>query len=294
MKRASRLVDLDGLLKVGGADDGAGGVLGPDLLGLGVLLGHAAEDHGAGGEGLELGRGGEGEELLVVPLAGGDVAALGVGEHGLVLGAQEVGDGVAVLGGVEGHDAVDARLHRVAGREPERVADVDDGHAVPGLDEAELLGSRGPHLEAPLLGEEEGERADVGVLLVADVLGRRLRRDVVHHGQRARRRPVVAVRVLEARCAGQAEARREGGQDRLGRDVGPRDRVLQHLHVRARLQHGRQVRAVLLDLVARHLDHLVAVLGVLEDAGAGADGLVSVFPTPFVSDGHTKWLFVSC
>lgn len=35
------------------------------------------------------------------------------------------------------------------------------------------------------------------------------------------------------------------------------------------------MRAVLLDLVSRDLDHLVAVLGVIEDTSAGANGLVS-------------------
>lgn len=43
-----------------------------------------------------------------------------------------------MLGGVEGHDAVDARLHRVATGEAERVADVDDGGADFGGDEAEF------------------------------------------------------------------------------------------------------------------------------------------------------------
>lgn len=189
-----------------------------------------------------------------MPLAGGDVAALGVGEHGVVLGAQEVGDGVAVLAVVVGHDAVDARLHGVARGEAQRVADVDDGGAGPRLDEAELAGSGGPDLHAPLLAEEQRQRADVGVLLVPDVgVGARVRRDVVHHGQRARRGPVVAVRVLEARRARQPAACRERRQDRLGDDVGARDRVLEHLHVRAVLDHVRDVRAVLLDLVTRDL-----------------------------------------
>lgn len=88
-----------------------------------------------------------------MPLAGGDETALAVGEHDRVLGAQEVGDGVAVLGGVEGDDAVDAGLHGVPAGEAQRVADVDDGHAGLGLDESELLGSGGTHLETPLLGE---------------------------------------------------------------------------------------------------------------------------------------------
>lgn len=133
-----------------------------------------------------------------MPLAGGDEATLAVGEHGVVLGAQEVGDRVAVLGRVVGHDPVDARLEGVVAREPERVADVDDGAALPGRDEPELLGSRRPHLQAPLLGEEQRQRADVRVLLVADVeVLRRIRWDVVHHGYGAGGGAVVAVRVLE-------------------------------------------------------------------------------------------------
>lgn len=197
---------MDSLLQVRRADNRARGILRLRLSRL-VLLLHATQDHGARGQGLDLGRAREGEELLVVPLAGGDVAALAVGEHGVVLGAQEVGDGVAVLCGVQGHHAVDARLHRVAAGEAQRVAHVDDGHALLGLDEAELLSARGTHLQTPLLGEEEGQRADVGVLLVADVLGRRVGRDVVHHGDGAGGRAVVAVRVLEARGAREAQPR---------------------------------------------------------------------------------------
>lgn len=111
------------------------------------------------------------------------------------------------------HDAVDARLHRVPAGETERVAHVDDRRADLGRDEAELRGSwkgspsvsashfplvfearpggfangltRRSDLETPLLAEEQSQRADIGVLLVSDVLlcdgvGRR---DVVHHGQ---------------------------------------------------------------------------------------------------------------
>ena len=79
-------------------------------------------------------------ELLVMPLPSRDVSFSAVREHALVLSSQEICDRVAVLGGVQGYDSVDARLHGVAAREAERVAHVDDCGADFGSDEAEFLG----------------------------------------------------------------------------------------------------------------------------------------------------------
>lgn len=122
-----------------------------------------------------------------MPVLGGDIASLRVHEHGVVLGAEEVGDRVPVLGGVEGYDAVDARLELHAAGKAEGIADVDEGAVLLGLDEAHLEGaalSGGADLETPLVAEEEGEGADVGVLLVADlVLASDLSGEVVHHGE---------------------------------------------------------------------------------------------------------------
>lgn len=80
-------------------------------------------------------------ELLIVPLPGSHVSARAIREHRLVFRTQEIRDGVAVLGGVQGHDSVDARLHCVATGEAEGVADVDNCGADFGCDEAEFLGS---------------------------------------------------------------------------------------------------------------------------------------------------------
>src|SRR3954454_6743435 len=77
---------------------------------IGSVLLHATKNHGLGRHSLPDRRIGEGLELLVVPVLGRDIAALAVHEHGVVLGAQEVSNRIAVFGGVERHDAVDARL----------------------------------------------------------------------------------------------------------------------------------------------------------------------------------------
>ena len=191
-----------------------------------------------------------------MPLAGRDVAALGVGEHGLVLGTEEVGDRVAVLVGVEGHNTVDAGLHGVVGGEPEGITDVHDGAALLGGDEAELLGSGRADLEAPLVAEEEGKRRNVGVLLVADVLevlSCGIGGDVVHHGKGAGRGPVVAVHVLVPLGPGPAGAGGEGREDGLGNNVGARDGVLEDLELLAVLEDCGELGVVALDLVSGDL-----------------------------------------
>lgn len=163
-----------------------------------LLLLHSTQDHRGRHVGQKLGRVGEGEELLVVPLASRDVPALAVGEHGRVLSPEEVRNRVAVLGRVERHNPVDARLHLVPACEAQRVADVDDGAAILGLHKPEFARTWRADLEAPLLGEEQGQRTDIGVLLVPDLLSGRVGWDVVHHGEGGGGRAVVTVSVLEA------------------------------------------------------------------------------------------------
>lgn len=153
-----------------------------------TILLHAAQDHALGSHSLPQLGVGEGLELLVVPLASRDRAALGVDEHGVVLGAEEVRHGVAVLLGVEGHDTVDAGLHLHARGEAQGVADVHERAVLLGLDETHLAGTAGAgrtDLQAPLLGEEQRQGGDVGVLLVAHPVGvaELLLGQVVHHGE---------------------------------------------------------------------------------------------------------------
>lgn len=92
-----------------------------------------------------------------------------------------------MLLGVKGHDAVDAALELHAAGEAQRVAHVHKGAAGLGRHEAHLprpAVAGGPNLQAPLLAEEERERADVGVLLVADALvAGDFVGEVVHHGE---------------------------------------------------------------------------------------------------------------
>lgn len=153
---------------------------------LAVLL-HTSQDHRLGCHSLPQLRVGESLELLVVPLAGSNGTALRVDEHGVILGTEEVGNRVAVLSGVKGDDTVDAALELVAAGEAEGVTDMDESTSLLRGDEAHLLGTTlagRADLETPLLAEEEGEGADVSVLLVTDAAGAsKVRGKVMHHGE---------------------------------------------------------------------------------------------------------------
>lgn len=188
-----------------------------------------------------------------MPLAGSDVPALTVGEHGRVLGPEEVCDRVAVLGRVIWHDPVDARLHLVPACEAQRVADVDNGAAILGLHEAKLARTWRADLESPLLGEEQGQRADVGVLLMPDLLSIGVGRDVVHHGEGGGGRAVVTVSILKPSSTREPESRRKRRQDGLGDDVAACNGIFQDLDIRAVLDDAGQVGAGLLDLVSSNL-----------------------------------------
>lgn len=142
-----------------------------------------------------------------MPLPSGDVPSLAVGKHGRILGSEEVRDGVAVLGWVEGNNPVNARLHLVATRKTQRVTDVDDGTAILWPHEAELASPWRADLEAPLLSKKQGQRADVRVLLMSNLLGLRVGRNVVHHSERGRGWAVVAMSVLEAGSTCEPESR---------------------------------------------------------------------------------------
>jgi hypothetical protein len=181
-----------------------------------------------------------------------------------------------VLAVVVRDHTVDARLEGMSAGEAQGVTDVYDGLALLRLNKAKLLGARGADLETPLFSEEQGKRADVCVLLMSNVsvLGG-IGRDVVHHRQGTGGGLVVAVQVLEARCACKAECTGKRRQDGLAHDVVAGNGVLEDFQVTAVLDVPGNMRRLALDLVTRDLDHLVAVPGVLKNAVAGADWLVS-------------------
>lgn len=89
------------------------------------------------------------------------------------------------------------------------------------------------------------------------------------------RGPLVAVRVLEAPGTGEVQAGRQRRQNHLGDGVAAANGIFEDLQVAAVLDGRRDLGAVALDLVPRHLEHLVAVLGAGSDAGAAAHGLVA-------------------
>jgi len=100
----------------------------------------------------------------------------------------------------------------VSAGEPERVADVNDDAAFLGRDETELASARRADLKTPLLGKEKGQRADVGVFLVANVLVMfGIGGDIMHHGKGGGGRTVVSVPVLKTILTRKAET---GGQGR--------------------------------------------------------------------------------
>jgi hypothetical protein len=106
------------------------------------------------------------------------------------------------------------------------------------------------------------------------VLGR-IRWDVVHHGQRAGRGPVVTVQVLKAPSACEAKRSRKCCQDGFGHDVVAGNSILQDLQVGAVLDVAGNVGRFALDLIAGDLDHLVAVPGVLKYTISRTNRLIS-------------------
>lgn len=127
---------------------------------------HAAGEGGVQGLlGLGLGVGGH---LALVPFLGRQDLALVILEDGVVLGAEEEDDGVAMLqlAARDGLHAMHARVELLAREEAEHVADVDDGVPRPRLHV--VPPARQQHLEPPLLAEEERQAARVGVLVQAE------------------------------------------------------------------------------------------------------------------------------
>lgn len=116
------------------------------------------------------------------------------------------------------HHTVKRAEQRVARREAQRVADTDDVQARPGHDVGPGVGALVVDLQAPLLAVEQGQRAEIGVHVVADAgvgVGRLLGVAEVHHG--GLRGLGAAVVVLEA--GGGLEQVGEAGEDGPGDGV---------------------------------------------------------------------------
>lgn len=105
-----------------------------------------------------------------MPLLGRQDVALVILEDGIVLGAEEEDDGVAMLHlpPRDGLHAMHARVEPLAREEAEHVADVDDG--VPGTRLHVMPPARQQDLESPLLAEEKRQAARVGVFVQAESL----------------------------------------------------------------------------------------------------------------------------
>lgn len=88
-------------------------------------------------------------------------------EDGIVFGAHEVSDAIAMLllPARHGQHAMHARVELLAGEEAEHVADINDGVTWPRLHV--MPTSREQGLKAPLLGEEKGQGARIGMFVHA-------------------------------------------------------------------------------------------------------------------------------
>lgn len=89
-------------------------------------------------------------------------------------------------------------------------------------------------------------------------------------------RTIVAMRVLVSRRASQVHSSRQRRQNDLGHSVAAANRILQDLQVSTVLDRLRHFRTTPLDLISRHLQHLISVLGsCAKSTGAAADRLVA-------------------
>lgn len=173
--------------------------------------------------------------LFIVPLSSSDVAPLTILERGVHLRSEEVRKRVPLLGWIERHNLVDARIQLVARGKAQRVAHIDDSVAGTRLHELErcvgLVGRL--HLEPPLLAKEQRQRANIRVLLVAAgvVLFALLAGYVAEHGERAVGFVPVAVVGLEAVFTSKTEGVAEAREHRLGDDVGAGGEVTHDLEV---------------------------------------------------------------
>lgn len=110
---------------------------------------------------------GIGIHLPFMPFLGRQHFVLVILEAGIVLGAQEENDGVAMLllPLCDGHHAVHARVEFLAGEEAEHVANIHDGMSRPRLHVMPTF--RQQDLEAPLFTKEKRQAARIGMFVQA-------------------------------------------------------------------------------------------------------------------------------
>lgn len=113
--------------------------------------------------------------FLVVPFLRADRLSIGILEIGGALGPEEVRDGITTFfleAAARRVDAVETRLEALAGEETQGVSDVYNRVSWSGFDPqprfALLDGAQ--ELQAPLRRKEEGERANVRVLVVSGII----------------------------------------------------------------------------------------------------------------------------
>lgn len=114
---------------------------------------------------------GIGSHLPFVPFLGRQRLVFVILEAGIVLGAQEEDDGIAMLllPLRDGHHAVHARVKFLAGEKAEHIADIHDGMTGPRLHVMPTF--RQQDLEAPLLTEEKRQAARIGMFVQAAAFG---------------------------------------------------------------------------------------------------------------------------
>lgn len=148
--------------------------------------------------------------FLEIPADGRSGLAAAVAELAVVARPQEVGHAIPI-DAVERHGTVQGRSQLLPREESQRVADVHDGVAGPGFHAAPLealacLGADEVNgtedLQAPLLREEQRERADVRVLVLSQRFLRQIHFRVVDEEKRALRWCITAVVLLQALLSG--------------------------------------------------------------------------------------------
>lgn len=107
-----------------------------------------------------------------MPVLGSNMCPIAINKRHAVVRPQEIRDCIPIASlPVNGNHAVEARLELLLRQKTQGVANVDDGAVAARRHPLPLLRVRRHHLQAPLVGEEDSDAANVGVLVVADGFG---------------------------------------------------------------------------------------------------------------------------